>query len=270
MLPALTPLGVEELDPLPLLPGLKLLPGRCCCEPRADRRREAGRDAAARGGGAGARRPAALHHHAGRQGALPGPPGGRDRRARRACSFRGYRDRGARPSSASRATPTWTSRRTTPATCCEAMQEAVVARRRRAGRAADDLRRARPAAQVLARATQLKVAEQDVYEVDGMLDADGPDAGRQRGRASRSSSTPTGRRSRPRDLLGADDLWQALQEQRRAALPPVRVVRPGGPAARAGGRRPQRAGHQADALPHQRRLADRRARWPGPPRTASR
>ena len=57
---------------------------------------------------------------------------------------------------------------------------------------------------------------------------------------------------------------------RHPAAPPVRVVRPGGALHRGGGRRPERAGHQADALPHQRRLPDRARALRARPRTASR
>ena len=44
---------------------------------------------------------------------------------------------------------------------------------------------------------------------------------------------------------------------RHPAAPPVRVVRARGRVHRRGGRRPQRAGHQADAVPDQRRFAHR-------------
>ncbi len=55
------------------------------------------------------------------------------------------------------------------------------------------------------------------------------------------------------------DIFAAMRRPGRPAAPPVRLVldqRAGVP--RAGRRRPARAGHQADPLPHQRRLPDRR------------
>ena len=52
---------------------------------------------------------------------------------------------------------------------------------------------------------------------------------------------------------------------RRAAVPSLRELRSGGEAGGAGGRRSAGAGDQADALPHQRRFADRPRVGPGRP-----
>ena len=71
-------------------------------------------------------------------------------------------------------------------------------------------------------------------------------------------------------LRDADDMFAAIGRARHPAAPPLRVVRPRGRLHRRGGRRPERAGHQADALPHQRRLARSSGRWCARPRTASR
>ena len=65
--------------------------------------------------------------------------------------------------------------------------------------------------------------------------------------AAAAAGGPAGQRGPLADLAGS----------RRAPLPSLRELRPGDPAPPAGRRRSQRAGHQADALPHQRRLADR-------------
>ena len=67
----------------------------------------------------------------------------------------------------------------------------------------------------------------------------------------------------PRDLIGAENLWDAVSDHDVLLLPSLRELRSGGAAGRAGRRRPGRAGHQADALPHQRRFADRPRPGPG-------
>ena len=90
------------------------------------------------------------------------------------------------------------------------------------------------------------------------------------GRRSGRSTTWTGRSSRttpfvpathPR-LVGGRDAQERVRHPargRRAGAPPVRLVRHQRAAVhRAGRRRPERAGDQADAVPHLRRLPDRR------------
>ena len=53
-----------------------------------------------------------------------------------------------------------------------------------------------------------------------------------------------------------DDLFAGDRRRRHPAAPPVRLVRSGGRVRRQRRQRSQGAGHQADAVPHQRRLAD--------------
>ena len=62
----------------------------------------------------------------------------------------------------------------------------------------------------------------------------------------------------PRRLAGRQDMFEAIREKRRAAAPPVPVLRAGGRLHAPGGGRPARARDQADAVPHRHRLADRR------------
>ena len=109
---------------------------------------------------------------------------------------------------------------------------------------------------------ELDVEADEVIALPGPLDLTGlcgvapPRPGRPQGPAvPRPASPPTSPRSRPptpRHLRGRP-------RPRRAAAPPVRLVLDERAALpRAGGRRPARARDQADALPHLRRLPDRR------------
>ena len=107
---------------------------------------------------------------------------------------------------------------------------------------------------------ELDVTDDDVVEVPGparpvvaVAAVRGRPAGAQ-GRAVRAGDAPAagGRRAGRRRLRGA-------ARGRRPRAPPVRLVRDQRAAVhRAGGRRPAGAGHQADAVPHLRRLPDRR------------
>ena len=67
----------------------------------------------------------------------------------------------------------------------------------------------------------------------------------------------------PRDLLGSDDLFETLADHDVLLFHPYETLRAGGALDRAGGRRSQRAGHQADALSHQRQFAHRPRLGPG-------
>ena len=74
----------------------------------------------------------------------------------------------------------------------------------------------------------------------------------------------------PRDLLGSDDLWDALLDHDVLLFHPYESFDPVVRLVEQAADDPQRAGHQADALPHQRRFADRPGPGPrGPERQGS-
>ena len=82
-----------------------------------------------------------------------------------------------------------------------------------------------------------------------------------RSRICRASTRCGSRRARRWPRCSADeqaDIFPLLDARRPAAAPPVRGVRPGRRARRARRRRPGRARDQADAVPHERRVADHR------------
>ena len=105
----------------------------------------------------------------------------------------------------------------------------------------------------------LRLEDREVYDVDGLIDlADLTDIADVPGHAELRYS-PWSPVTQPR-LQGEDDepvdMFAAIRQRRPARPPSLRLVRHLGRALRrAGGRRPRRAGDQADRLPHQRRLA---------------
>ncbi len=104
--------------------------------------------------------------------------------------------------------------------------------------------------------SSLRLEADDVYLFDGPLHvADMAPVSVARG-AARASR----RAVRAADRAAAAGVRRHLRDHRRArrpAAPPVRVVRSRRRVHLRGGRRPERAGDQADAVPHQRRLPDR-------------
>ena len=76
-------------------------------------------------------------------------------------------------------------------------------------------------------------------------------------RLSRTCAIRSSCRSRCRSSRQAANIWAAIRGPRHPGASSLRVVRPRRRFHRGGGRRRPRAGHQADALPHQQRFADR-------------
>ena len=101
----------------------------------------------------------------------------------------------------------------------------------------------------------LKLGDEAVYEIDGPLESSA---------LMETGEPPRVRRPADRRLAAAGSARSARKRgslasgagPRRAAVSSLREFRPGGEARRAGGRRSANAGDQANALPHQRRLAD--------------
>ncbi len=108
---------------------------------------------------------------------------------------------------------------------------------------------------------ELDMDDQDVLRVPGLLDLSAlwqvlrrVRPARPQGPAVRAGHPPPAGRGR-----GAAQRLRDPARRRRPRAPPVPLLRHQRAALhRAGRRRPAGAGHQADALPHQRRLADRR------------
>ena len=257
LLPVLTPLAVQELDPPPLLPGQQwyvaaVLAARAPSEPSAERIVVVPVPSPV----------PPLDQRAGGAGRLPGPAGRRDRRQRGggASRLRGvghgrvsHHPRRRRGGAA--ATPS--------GDMLHAVEKAVLDRRRRAAvRLTISARPDRRIKQWLA--DWLHLGPDEVYEIAGPLDAAAlmEMANWPGFEDLKNADWPP---QPPHDLIGAENLWDAVERPRRAAVPSLRELRSRGAAGRAGRRRPRRGGHQADALSHQRRFADRPRPGPGGP-----
>ena len=261
VLPALTPLAIDTSRPFPMLASLSLnlavLLGA-----------GEGEDAAAPGGRAGAR-PAAA--------AACGRPASSGtvyvlledviRAELPSCSpaRRSWRRR----RSASRATPSSTSTTRAAATSCRRSRRscATAAGARSVRLEIEARRQRRRCCELLAE--RLELAEADVYRIAGPLDIRAAAAARGAARA-RGPARPAAA-SRCRALEAAEPRTSSRCSTSATCCcttPTSRSTRWWRFVAR-GGRRPRRAGDQADALPHQRRLADRaRARARGRERQA--
>ena len=116
---------------------------------------------------------------------------------------------------------------------------------------------ARPDRRIKAWLTEwLHLGPEEVYEIDGPLDAAAlMEIANWPGFENlRNADWPP---QPPRDLIGRRQPLGGRPGPRRAAAASLRKLRSRGAAGRTGRRRSRRAGHQADALSHQRRFADR-------------
>ena len=135
----------------------------------------------------------------------------------------------------------------------QTVEEAVLSRRRRAAvRLEISAKADRRIKDWLIK--NLEVAEEEIFEIDGMLDATGlfQIAGWP---GFADLKIPDWAPQPPADLLGSDGPVAIDPGPRRAALSSLRKFRSRRAFARPGGRRSRRALHQANTLPHQRRLA---------------
>ena len=175
------------------------------------------------------------------------------------CCSRARRSSRPRPS-AWRATPSWSS--TTKAA------GRTWSRRRGAAQAAPQRRRA-PGSRAAASATTLlgaaarassRSTAEDVYRVPGAARSARAARADRAARVARDCAirrckpvARAGRRDQRADLFAVLDERDVLLHHPYESFDPVVAL------VDAGGRRSRRARHQADALPHQRRLADRRS-----------
>ena len=161
------------------------------------------------------------------------------------------------------------STRRSPRSCSRTIQDELRRRDRGRGGAARAGRPARRRSSLAAPGRASSSSTRRTSTGRGAAAAAGP---RGAGRPDRPELPRASRFARrvPPALRDESSIFAAIARAGLAAPPPLRVLRPGGPLHRGGGRGPERPGHQADALPHRQATAPSSARCSARPRTASR